>query len=90
MQLQVGVWRNEIQTLRHPVPGQAWADGAISPCAYLAGTSGGGSKLKVALNQATEVSRKTFAARAMQCQQNGFDFTVTEFFYLKRVSLLVV
>ena len=82
VQLQVGVWRNEIQTLRHPVPGQAWADGAMC----ISGTSGGGSKLK----QATEVSRKTFAPRAMQCQQNGFDFTVTEFFYLKRVSLLVV
>ena len=86
VQLQVGVWRNEIQTLRHPVPGQAWADGAMC----ISGTSGGGSKLKVALKQATEVSRTTFAPRAMQCQQNGFDFTVTEFFYLKRVSLLVV
>ena len=83
MQLQVGVWRNEIQTLRHPVAGQAWADGAMC----ISGTSGGGSKLKVALKQATEVSRKTFAPRAMQ---NGFDFTVTEIFYLKRVSLLVV
>ena len=62
--------------------------GHIPMC--ISGTSGGGSKLKVALKQATEVSRKTFAARAMQCQQNGFDLTVTEFFYLKRVSLLVV
>ena len=42
VQLQVvGVWRNEIQTLRHPVPGQAWADGAMC----ISGTSGGGSKL---------------------------------------------
>ena len=29
VQLQVGVWRNEIQTLRHPVHSQAWADGAM-------------------------------------------------------------